>query len=76
MPSWLVTNGSEVRLYYIGWNVAGTVPHRLAIGLAVSHDGGETFQRHSKGPLLIGASATHFTTLPWVMVEGNLWRVW
>jgi hypothetical protein len=63
MPSWLVTNGSEVRLYYIGWNVTGTVPYRLAIGLAISQDGGENFQRHSRRALLlIGASAIRFST--------------
>lgn len=77
MPSWLVTNGSEVRLYYIGWNVAGTVPYRLAIGLAISHDGGETFQRHSKGPIIDRSlHDPFFTTLPCVMVEGNRWRMW
>ena len=29
-----------------------TVSYRLAIGLAVSEDGGQTYRRYSSGPLL------------------------
>ena len=46
MPSWLAQDGDSLRLYYVGWNVVGTVPYRLSIGVAVSEDGGESFHGH------------------------------
>ncbi len=41
MPSWLVRYEDSLRLYYIGWNIAGTVPYRVSIGMAISNDDGE-----------------------------------
>jgi hypothetical protein len=77
MPSWLIQNGDELRLYYIGWNVIGTVPYRLSIGLAVSEDGGATFRRYSQGPIIDrNASEPFFATAPCVHRENDLWRMW
>lgn len=77
MPSWLVRDGPSLRLYYIGWNVAGTVPYRVAIGLAISHDGGASFQRYSPGPLIDrSVHEPYFVTTPCVHKENNLWRMW
>lgn len=39
-------------LYYAGWNRAHSTPFRNALGLAISHDGGMTYQRLSEGPIL------------------------
>jgi hypothetical protein len=47
-PAWLVNDGHRKYLYYIGWTPQGTVPYRLAIGLAVSDDG-TTFSKYSTG---------------------------
>jgi hypothetical protein len=53
------TTGSyEVRvgelryLYYAGWNRGVSTPFRNALGLAVSRDGGNTYERLSDGPIL------------------------
>ena len=35
MPSWLIPDGDTLRLYYVGWNVIGTVPYRLSIGCGI-----------------------------------------
>lgn len=77
MPAWLVRNGDELRLFYTGWNVLATVPYDLAIGLAVSNDGGRTFQRYSDGPIL-GHSPTepYFVCSPCVRLENGVWRMW
>ncbi len=47
------------------------------IGLAVSEDGGKTFQKVSPAPVL-GRSAAdaYLTASPSVMVEGGVWRMW
>src|SRR5581483_7904164 len=52
MPSCLVRRGSDLYMYYIGWNQGVTVPYRNSIGLAVSTDGGETFERVCDGPVI------------------------
>src|SRR5690349_16816440 len=77
MPSCLVEHEGRKYLYYIGWNPQVTVSYRLAIGLAVSEDGGETWHRHSEGPVSDrSVDEPFFNTAPWVVVEDGLWRMW
>src|SRR5262245_13898229 len=52
MPSYAVRNGSKVFLYYSGWSRAASVPYTNSTGLAISDNGGETFEKVSKGPIL------------------------
>jgi hypothetical protein len=64
-------------LYYIGWNPQVTVSYRLAIGLAVSEDGGRTYRRYSAGPLLDRDRDKPFlNTAPCVVRDGEQWRMW
>src|SRR6266536_5323474 len=51
MPSWIVNVGSRKYLYYIGWAERKTVPFHNGIGLAISSDGGRSFERFADGPL-------------------------
>ena len=77
MPSWVVTRGEEVFLYYTGWNTGLTVPYRNAIGLAVSHDAGITFQRVFRGPILDRSRhEPFFCATPCVMLDQGVWRMW
>lgn len=77
MGSWIVQENGRLLLYYIGWNLGVTVPFRNAIGLAESHDGGESFTRVSAGPVLDrGIHDPFFTASPCVLVEGDRWRLW
>jgi hypothetical protein len=77
MPSCVVSVGGRKLLYYIGWNRGVTVPYRTAIGLAVSNDGGKTFQRLFDGPVLDrNHLEPYFVTTPFVRVENGLWRMW
>jgi hypothetical protein len=77
MPSWLVDYQGQLRLYYTGWNVPNTVSYRLAIGLAVSDDGGNTYQRYSTGPIIDRSTKEpFFVCSPCVMHDGGLWRMW
>jgi hypothetical protein len=64
-------------LYYIGWNRGVTVPFTTFIGCAISDDGGRTFERVSRAPVLGRSDADPFlATSPWVMVDGDRWRMW
>lgn len=75
--SCLVAAGERLFLYYTGWSLGVSVPFYLQAGLAVSDDGGVTFQRRSLAPLLDRADADPFLTAsPWVLREDDRWRMW
>ena len=77
MPGSVVPVGDKLYLYYCGWDRGVAVPYHWAIGLAVSKDGGETFQRCGKGPIL---GPTHrepyLQACPVVKREGGKWHMW
>jgi hypothetical protein len=55
-------------LLYTGWNRGTDVPYKTMAGLAVSTDGGFTFNRLSKGPLLgIDSIHPYFTNTPFLL---------
>lgn len=77
MPSSVVWNGSDIYLYYIGWNPQVTVSYRLSIGLAISKDNGITFERKSLGPILDrDIDEPFFNTAPFVMKINDHWKMW
>jgi predicted GH43/DUF377 family glycosyl hydrolase len=51
-PISVVRDGDHVRAYYGGWTRCESVPFNVAIGVAVSSDGGETFRKMGSGPIL------------------------
>ena len=51
-PVSVIRAGDEVRAYYGGWTRCESVPFNVAIGLARSPDGGQTFTRLGDGPVL------------------------
>ncbi len=64
-------------LYYTGWMLGRSVPFYLAIGLAVSDDGGRTFSKVSLAPLLDRSSVDPFLIAsPAVLLEEDRWRMW
>ena len=76
-PSWIVDHGSKKYLYYIGWNQGSTVRMHLFAGLAISEDGGNTFARHARVPILERTDREPFVnTAPCVLVESGRWRMW
>lgn len=55
-PLSTVDVGDETWGYYGGWTRAQSVPFNVQIGLAVSKDGGETFERRGRGGPVLGFS--------------------
>jgi hypothetical protein len=51
-PVSVIRDGELVRAYYAGWTRSESVPFNVAIGSAVSRDGGRTFQKLGTGPIL------------------------
>ncbi|HEY8776026.1 MAG TPA: hypothetical protein VIM33_06030 [Gaiellaceae bacterium] len=76
-PTTIIADGRTLRLYYIGWQRALEVPYLLFGGLAASEDGGETFARVSRVPVLPRADGERMCrSAPSVVRQGSRWRAW
>jgi hypothetical protein len=77
MPAWLVDRGEEKLLYYSGWSLREPVPYEIQVGLAVSSDGGRTWEKYSDRPVLGRIPAEPLlTSTPCITHENGLWRAW
>jgi len=77
MAACAVRHNGLIYLYYIGWNLGRTVPFHNSAGLAISSDGGLSFDKASRGPILARDDIDpYFTASAWVTVEGDSWRMW
>ena len=74
----VVTDPAGDRLYYMGWNIGGSVPWRNAIGLALGDARAGRFERLSAGPIMDRDTVDHFSlSYPWVLRLGPAdWRMW
>lgn len=73
----VVSHGGLVYLYYTGWSLGQTVPFYLTVGLAISEDGGRTFERVSPAPILERTAVDpYLTASPSVLIEDGVWRMW
>jgi predicted GH43/DUF377 family glycosyl hydrolase len=76
-PICIVEHQGRLFLYYVGWQLGVRVRYYLFVGLAVSEDGGETFRRCSRTPVLDRSDQELFVrTAAHVMVEEGRWRMW
>jgi hypothetical protein len=77
MLSWIVNDRDKKYLYYVGWNLGVTVPFRNAIGLAISPDGGRTWEKYSPGPILDRSIQNpYLTASSCILKEGDVWNMW
>lgn len=77
MPACIVNHDGMKYLYYTGWSRRGTVPYHLSIGLAVSEDGGRSFERLFEGPIIDRSSREPYACAqPCVLKQDNKWRMW
>lgn len=76
-PLSVIRVGAEVWLYYVGWTRMQSVPFNRAIGLAISVDGGLSFKRVGKGPVV---GQTHNEPYlqegPSVQIIDGIWHMW
>ena len=64
-------------MYYVGFELCHHVRYRLFTGLAVSKDGGRTFKRHSRVPVLDRTdSELFFRCGPFVMIDEGVFKLW
>lgn len=77
MVSHVIDVNNEVWMYYIGWNVRNTISYHNSIGLAISKDGGMTFEKFSEGPLFDRTyKEPYFNAAPFVLKENGIWKMW
>jgi hypothetical protein len=77
MPSCAIRTEGKVYLYYSGWSRSASVPYTNATGLAISEDGGETFEKVSPGPILAKSRFDSYSaTSPVVINERQGWHMW
>jgi predicted GH43/DUF377 family glycosyl hydrolase len=73
----LVETGGRVLLYYVGWNRGRPPLFYTSIGLAVSDDGGETFTRYSRAPIMARSEVDPWmVSSPCVLLDEGRWRMW
>ena len=77
-PSWIIDYEDKKYLYYVGWNRGSSVRMAEMAGLAVSTDGGESFKRVSRAPILKRTDQEPFLILAatCVIIENDIWRMW
>jgi hypothetical protein len=73
----IVQHDGKLYMYYIGWNPSTTVHTRNSIGVVVSNDNGNTFNRLYDGSILDRTKdEPYYTGAVDVIKENNLWRMW
>ena len=76
-PVSVIRNGDEVRAYYAGWTRCESVPFNVAIGMATSRDGGETFAKLGNGPVLSYSPDEPFVLSgPKIRRFNDTWYLW
>ncbi|AKU20660.1 hypothetical protein MJ904_22960 [Massilia sp. MB5] len=76
-PVSVIRDGSQVRAYYAGWTRCESVPFNVGIGMAVSEDGGVSFRKAGKGPVLPYSPEEPFVLSgPKVRRFNGTWYLW
>lgn len=76
-PINVLRDGDRVLAYTTGWNRKVSVSADASIGLAISHDDGQTFQRYGTGPLLTASLNEPFLVADaFVRRYGDIYYMW
>lgn len=76
-PVSVIRDGAEIRAYYAGWTRCESVPFNAAIGLAISCDEGQSFQRLGDGPVLSYSPDEPFLLgSPRIRKFNDCWHLW
>lgn len=77
-PSSIINVNGKIYLYYIGWS-KGTMKEIFytSIGLAISEDNGNTFEKYSEAPIMERSIFDPWMVSgPRVILENGAWRMW
>lgn len=77
-PSCVLRVNDELWMYYVGWQRSERVPYLLFTGLAISRDGGTSFERHAEVPVIDRSPSEPYSRgAPFVLRSANgEFRAW
>ena len=76
-PMHVFDDGDRVLGFTTGWNRKASVSADSSIGLAISKDGGRTFQKHGTGPIMTASLHEPFLIADsFVMSVGGIYYMW
>jgi len=76
IPSSIITYNDNIYLYTIGFSLKNKIIFDAASGLAISKDGGKTFEKYT-GPVIDRTLYDPcFAASPCVICDGNLFKMW
>lgn len=64
VPISIIKKEKEIFLYYVGFQLGVKIPYYMFGGLAISRNGGETFERYSESPILDRIGDDDFNSFP------------
>ncbi|MDF2690477.1 MAG: hypothetical protein K0S29_332 [Gammaproteobacteria bacterium] len=68
---------SKKYLYYLGWNLAITVPWRNSIGLAIFDENQQCFKKYGKAPIIDRSTNDPYSlSYPFVLKDQGIYRMW
>lgn len=77
LPTSVIRVGSDLYMYYVGYQLGQKVRYFQFQGLAISTDDGETFHRYSRVPVIDRSDAEPLhRTSAFVMQDGGVFRMW
>jgi hypothetical protein len=76
MGSCLIHWHNKVYLFYQGWSLGVTVPFYTSIGLAICDNNSKSFKKSSIAPVFDRNNVDYMTSIPFVMIEDDVWRMW
>lgn len=75
--SFVQTKPGELLMYYAGFEICTQIRYRILSGMAVSTDGGESFTRYSKAPILDRTDEElYFRGGPFAMLDEGVFKLW
>lgn len=77
VPCAIIARDDQLYLYYAGYQLGQQVKFYVFGGLAISADGGATFERHSRVPICDRTNdELYFRVIHTMMRDGDEWRAW
>ncbi|MCW4047199.1 MAG: hypothetical protein NWE99_06520 [Candidatus Bathyarchaeota archaeon] len=76
VPVSIVRVGSKLYLYYVGFQLGYKVRYFMFIGLAISNNGGKSFERYSKVPILDRTDKELLNRAGAFVMHNDLFQMW
>ncbi len=75
IPSYFIERDGLIYLYYAGWSQCRNVPYKNFTGVAISKDGGDTFEKFSNAPVFGMNQANPLSaTAPGIVTQSGVYH--